>query len=183
MRRTSEETRGVILAAARSRFASDGYDRATIRAIAADARIDPSMVMRYFGSKQGLFAAAADLDLRLPDLAAAPRAEAGRVLAAHLLDLWDDDEDLRILLRTAMTDEGVAERVRGVLAAQLVPAVAAVTPDPATAAPRAGMTASQALGFALCRHVLRLPPVVALTRDEAVAWLAPTFQRYLTGPL
>ncbi len=68
MRRSSEQTKAVILAAARERFAADGYDRATIRHIAADAAIDPSMVMRYFGSKERLFAAAADFDLRLPDV-------------------------------------------------------------------------------------------------------------------
>ncbi|MDT5208004.1 MAG: hypothetical protein QOF67_419, partial [Mycobacterium sp.] len=48
----------MILAAARQRFAESGFERATIRAIAADANIDPSMVMRYFGSKDQLFAAA-----------------------------------------------------------------------------------------------------------------------------
>ena len=53
----------MILAAARQRFAESGFERATIRAIAADANIDPSMVMRYFGNKDQLFAAAADFDL------------------------------------------------------------------------------------------------------------------------
>ena len=56
----------MILAAARERFAESGFERATIRAIAADANIDPSMVMRYFGNKDQLFAAAADFDLQFP---------------------------------------------------------------------------------------------------------------------
>ena len=55
----SDRTRAAILAAARERFAQDGYERATIRAIAADAAIDPAMVMRYYGNKEKLFAAAA----------------------------------------------------------------------------------------------------------------------------
>ncbi|MFB4314408.1 TetR family transcriptional regulator [Actinomadura sp. 21ATH] len=181
MRRSSTETKAVILKAARERFAADGYDRATIRAIAADAAIDPSMVMRYYGSKQQLFAAAADIDLRLPDLTAVPRDEIGRVLAAHLVDRWEGDA-LRILLRTAVTDPDIAERMRTIFAAQLGPKVADLTGDPAEAPARAGLAATQALGFALCRYVLRLPPVVALERDEAVAWLAPTFQHYLAGP-
>ena len=58
----------MILAAAKQRFAESGFERATIRAIAADANIDPSMVMRYFGNKDLLFAAAADFDLQIPDL-------------------------------------------------------------------------------------------------------------------
>ena len=68
MRRSSQQTKAVILAAARERFAESGFERATIRAIAADANIDPSMVMRYFGNKDQLFAAAADFDLQIPDL-------------------------------------------------------------------------------------------------------------------
>src|SRR3978361_1918768 len=64
----ADQTKAVILAAARERFAESGYEGATIRAIAADANIDPSMVMRYFGNKEQLFAAAAEFDLAIPDL-------------------------------------------------------------------------------------------------------------------
>jgi AcrR family transcriptional regulator len=181
MRRSSTETKAVILKAARERFAADGYDRATIRAIAADAAIDPSMVMRYYGSKQLLFAAAADFDLRLPDLSAVPRDQVGRVVAAHLVDRWEGDV-LQILLRTAVTDPETAGRMRTIFAEQLGPVAAALADDPADAPTRAGLAATQALGFALCRYVLCLPPVVSLGRDECVDWLAPTFQRYLAGP-
>src|SRR6266581_4742344 len=75
--RRSDTTKAAILAAARQHFAASGYERATIRAIAADAGIDPAMVMRYFGNKEKLFAAAAEFDLRLPDLAAVPRGTLG----------------------------------------------------------------------------------------------------------
>src|SRR5262245_1171972 len=111
----SAGTRQRILEAARARFSADGYERATIRAVAADAEIDPSMVMRYFGSKEGLFAAAASFDLDLPDLAALPRRERGRRLAQHYLHLWERDPaggGLAILLRTAATNDSAAERVR-----------------------------------------------------------------------
>ena len=69
--RRSDATRAAILAAAREQFAAGGYQAATIRAIAAAAGIDPAMVMRYYGNKEGLFAAAAEFDLRLPDLSGA----------------------------------------------------------------------------------------------------------------
>jgi AcrR family transcriptional regulator len=173
--------REAILDAARTRFATDGYDRATVRAIAADAGVDPSMVIRYFGSKRQLFARAAEFDLRLPDLTAAPRERVGHVLATHLLDRWEGDEALQILLRAASTDDDAAERVRGILAGQLAPQIAAITGDKAVAVTRAGLVATQALGTALCRYVLRLPPIVAMTPEEIVRWIAPTFQRYLTG--
>ena len=44
---------------------------------------------------------------------------------------------------------------------------------------RSGLIATQILGLAWCRFVLRLPPVVAMTRAEIVDWLGPTIQRYL----
>ena len=179
--RRSDATRAAILTAARERFAADGYERATIRAIAADAHIDPSMVMRYYGNKEKLFAAAAEFDLRLPDLTAVPGEEVGARLTGHLVDRWEHDDTLMALLRAAVTNQAAAERMRELFAAQLGPAVAALVADPAEVPVRAGLVATQALGFALTRYVLRLPPVVALDRDAVVAWLGPTMQRYLTG--
>ncbi|SEG95970.1 regulatory protein, tetR family [Nonomuraea solani] len=181
MRRSSEDTKAAILRAAREHFAADGYDRATIRAIAATAGIDPSMVMRYFGSKQQLFATAADFDLRLPDVTGLPHDQVGHALAAHLVDRWGDGDVLAILLRTAVTNDQAAERMRAIFADQLTPLVVKLTGDPAQAHTRAGLVATQALGFALCRYVLRLPPVVALSRDEIIEWLGPTLRRYLIG--
>ncbi|MBG0566262.1 TetR/AcrR family transcriptional regulator [Actinoplanes aureus] len=181
--RRSDATRAAILTAARERFAADGFERATIRAIAADARIDPSMVMRYYGNKERLFAAAAEFDLRMPDLTGAPADQLGTLLVSHFISRWEGDETLLALLRAAVTQEAAAERMRGLFAAQVGPLAARVAPDPAEAPTRAGMIATQMLGFALCRFVLRLPPVVALDRETAIAWLAPTVQRYLTGTI
>src|SRR5205814_2928039 len=101
--RRSDATRAAILDAARERFAADGYERATIRAIAADARIDPAMVMRYYGNKEKLFAAAAEFDLRLPDLAAIPRGRLGRTVVGVFLDPWEPDETMPALLRAPVT--------------------------------------------------------------------------------
>jgi len=179
--RTSAGTRATILAAARQRFAADGYERATIRAIARDAAIDPSMVMRYFGNKQQLFAAAADLDLQLPNLASVPRRALGRVLTAHFLERWETDDALQVLLRTAFTNEAAAARMHAIFATQLTRVVANGPADPQEAPLRAGLIATQVLGMAVCRYVLRLAPVTHMTRDEIVAWLGPTLQRYVAG--
>ena len=48
----AERSRAAILVAAREHFARSGFAGATVRAIAQDADIDPSMVMRYFGDKR-----------------------------------------------------------------------------------------------------------------------------------
>jgi AcrR family transcriptional regulator len=180
--RRSDTTRTAILTAARERFAADGYERATIRSIAKDARIDPSMVMRYYGSKEGLFAAVLDVDLRLPDPVGLDPHEVGRVLVGHFLDLWEENEVLTVLLLVGVTNPDGAERMQGIFRDQLMPVALRVCPDPEQAPARAALTASQVLGMAMARYVLRFPPAVALPREEVVAWLAPTVQRYLTAP-
>ncbi len=180
--RRSEATRTAILIAARERFATDGYERATIRAIAKDANIDPSMVMRYYGNKEGLFAAAVAVDLRLPDLGGLPRQEAGRALVGHFLAMWERNEVLTALLRVGATNQAGAERMQEIFREQVMPVARQVCPDPEQAPARAALCATQLLGLALTRYVLRILPVVALHREEIVAWLAPTLQRYLTAP-
>ncbi|GAB7146333.1 TetR family transcriptional regulator [Mycobacterium riyadhense] len=178
MRRSSEETKAVILAAARERFGVAGFQAATIRAIAADAGIDPAMVMRYYGNKDKLFAAAVEFDLRFPALEGADRDELGRLLVRHFLDRWEGDEALVILLRSSATNDEAAQRMREIFGSQLEPLVASLVPA-GEAALRAGLIGTQILGMALCRFVLRLPPVVSMSRDEVVEWLGPTIQRYL----
>jgi AcrR family transcriptional regulator len=180
VRRGAEATKTVILDAARERFAAEGYERATIRAIAADAGIDPALVVRYFGSKERLFAAAAQFDLQIPDLAALPRKTLGFALVTHFLNRWEDDDTLKALLRAAVSNPVAAVRLRTILETQLVPAIAPLFPRRAIAATRAGLVASQMLGLAMTRYLLRLPPVVALNRRVVVDWLGPTIQRYLS---
>ncbi|MGW7485816.1 TetR/AcrR family transcriptional regulator [Streptomyces sp. NPDC054786] len=179
--RRSAATRAAILAAARDRFAADGYERATIRAIARDADIDPSMVMRYYGNKAGLFAAASEIEVHAPDLTHVPADEAGARLVRHFLERWECDETLTGMMRVGVTNEAGAQRMRGVFAEQIKPVLAAVCPVPDEAPTRAALIASQILGMALCRYVLHIPPAVNLGHDEVVAWLAPTIQRYLTA--
>lgn len=134
--RRSDATRAAILTAARDRFAADGYERATIRAIARDAGIDPSMVMRYYGNKEGLFAAASEFDLRMPDVASVATEDVGAVLVTHFLERWEEDETLTALLRVGVTNPAGAERMRSILQRQLAPVAAAVCPDPSPDGPR-----------------------------------------------
>src|SRR3954453_12343284 len=145
-RRRSGATRDAILAAARERFAADGYDPATIRAIAKDAGIDPSMVMRYYGNKEGLFAAAVSIDLRMPDVASLPREEVGWALGAHFLAMWEENEVLTALLRVGATNRSGAERMQEIFRDQMMPVAFAVCPDAEQAPARAALAAAQLLG-------------------------------------
>jgi AcrR family transcriptional regulator len=178
MRRSSDRTKAAILSAARERFGAAGFQGATIRAIAADAKVDPAMVMRYYGSKDKLFAAAAEFDLRFPDLSAIERKEVGRLMVRHFLERWEGDEPLVVLLRSSATNAEAAQRMHEIFGAQLEPLVASLVPAEEVAT-RAGLIATQILGMAWCRFVLRLPPVIDMTEDEIVEWLGPTIQRYL----
>lgn len=178
--RRSDATKASILAAAREQFAASGYQGATIRAIAAAAAIDPALVMRYFGNKEALFAAAAEFDLRLPDLASLPRQSLGAALVEHFVDRWEGDDTLMALLRAAATNEVAAERMQTIFATQMAPLIARLSGEPrAAAASRAGLIASQILGLALCRYVLKLAPVVSLKRADIVRRVGPTVQAYL----
>jgi AcrR family transcriptional regulator len=182
----SQPARQAILAAARHRFTHDGYERTTVRAVASDAGVDPSMVMRYYQSKEGLFSAAIDVDLHLPDARNVPLEEIAGLLARHFVNRWEGelaDEAIMILLRSAVTNPGAAERMRTVFGRQVVSLVRAVTHDDPNAGLRAGMISSQLLGLALSRYVLRLPPLVALDAEALIAMVTPVLTHFLTGPV
>ena len=68
-------TREAILTAARGAFAELGYDRATIRGIAAVAEVDPALVLHYFTSKERLFGAALEIPRPSPQDKSASRME------------------------------------------------------------------------------------------------------------
>ncbi|MGW0606374.1 TetR/AcrR family transcriptional regulator [Streptomyces sp. NPDC002640] len=178
--RRSDATRAAILEAAIARFAADGYERATIRAIARDAGIDPAMVMRYYGNKEGLYRAASEIDLRMPDFAGVPLEGAGEALVRHFLHRWEEDDTLAAMIRVGLASGLDGGRQQALLAGQLGPAVARFCNDPAEVPRRTALVASQVLGMAVLRYLVEVPAVTAMSRDELVAWLAPTVQRYLT---
>jgi AcrR family transcriptional regulator len=181
----SDRTKAAILDAARQLFAERGYGGATIRDVAARAAIDPAMVIRYFGSKDELFALAATIELKLPELETTETSRLGQTLIRHFLQLWeggDSGAGMAVVLRSALSNEYAAGKVRDVFIAQVRPAIAAAgAGDQHELARRAGLVSSQLLGLALCRYILKIPPVVAMSQEDIVATVGPTLQRYVTG--
>lgn len=176
----SAATRRAILEAARAAFAAHGYDQTTIRSVAATAVVDPSMVMRYFGSKAGLFTAASTTHLQPPDLSAVPAGQRGEALVRHIVERWDDAasrDELMLLMRTAVTSDAVAEQLQTVLRQMIIGPVAALGASDADE--RGGFIATQLLGLALCRYILRQEPLASLPVARVVATVAPSVQRYL----
>jgi len=181
----SERTRAAILKAAQALFAEFGYDRTTVRDVAARAEIDAALVMRYFGSKDELFARATVVDLKLPDLSKITPLHFGEALIRHFLEVWEgpsSNGSLTILLRASASSEEIAAKTRGVFAGQVMPMLAQIA-DRAEFATRAGLISSQLLGLALCRYVLKVPPVVAMTPAQIIAGVGPSLQRYIAGKL
>ncbi|MFI7707885.1 TetR family transcriptional regulator [Nonomuraea sp. NPDC049480] len=179
----SAATRTSILSAARKLLIERGYEAMTIRAVAAQVGVDPSMVMRYYGSKAGLFGAAVDVDLRLDQVPTPPADRLGELLVRHFLARWEGglaDDVLILLLRSAATNPMAAERMREVFDRQIVAFVARVT-EADDAARRAGLVSTQLLGLALTRYVLELPPMADADAESLVRDLAPVVQRHLTG--
>jgi AcrR family transcriptional regulator len=177
----SEGTRLAILRAARAMFAARGYEQTTIRAVAAQADVDASMVMRYFGSKVGLFTAAVTTDLQVPDLRSVPAGGRGELLVRYFIARWEGpggDDKLIALLRTAVTSEAVAGQVQAILGQRLTERIAAL--DEGQAPERAAFIAAQLLGLALCRYILRFEPLASLPSDDVVAAVTPSVDRYLT---
>ena len=177
----SERARRAILGAARAMFAARGYEGTTIRAVAARADVDASMVMRYFQSKAGLFTAAVTLDLEVPDLLSVPPGDRGELLVRHFISRWEDpprDDEMIALLRTAATSETVAEQFQEVFGQLVTQPIADLGDE--QAAERGTFIAAQLLGVALCRYILHLEPLASLPSEDVVAAVAPSVQRYLT---
>ena len=179
-------TRDEILRAARRRFAEGGYDRATFRAIANDAGVDPALVVQFFGSKKDLFAAATVSPVTLAELAAEPaddpEATPGLRLA-RLLMAWLDDEGARQALlarvRSASSEPAAADAVREMIGAQLTEFARQMDGDGAEI--RASLLATQFLGVVFARFVVRVEPLASMDSEEIATWLAPTFDLYMSA--
>jgi len=179
----SAGTRRAILDAARATFAARGYEQATIRAVAAQAGVDASMVMRYFGSKAGLFTAAVTIDLHIPDLRAVPPAGRGELLVRIFISRWEEppsDDEMVAMLRAGVTSETVAGQFQSVLSQLVTGPIAALGVE--RAAERGALIAAQLLGLGLCRYILRFEPLASMPADDVVVAVAPSVQRYLTQP-
>ncbi len=183
----ASSTRDDVLEAARARFAADGFRGATIRAIAADAGVDPAMVHHWFGTKQGLFAAVMDLPVQpatiVEALAAVPADQVGVRMIETFLDVWEEPDRrdrLTILVRTAVTNDDAARMIREFLVdALFAPVARRVSPD--RHGLRATLAASQMIGFAMIRYVLRIEPMASASPSDIVAAIGPVVQHHLTA--
>jgi AcrR family transcriptional regulator len=186
----NQDTREAILAAARKAFAERGYDGASIRAIATDAGVDPALVHHYFGNKDKLFLESleAPLDPRefLPRIVDGEADGMGERLVRTFLSVWDSPAGpaAAALLRSAVAHDWSARLLREFVTTQILRRIMRAIPtDPAEAPLRASLLASQMIGLAMVRYIVRIEPIASAPPEVVVAAIAPNVQRYINGPL
>jgi AcrR family transcriptional regulator len=183
-RQDGVQARQAILDAARKQFSEQGYEGATMRAVARDAGVDPALVSYYFGSKSGLFVESLRLPINPADAIAAVVAEGtedlGVRLVTRFLQVWDNPVSGDPIVRVLRSGASRPELVREFIERQIVPRFAQAIGGP-DADLRATAIVSQMLGLAFARYVLRVEPLASAPPDEVVALVAPNIQRYVDG--
>jgi AcrR family transcriptional regulator len=182
-------TRDDILAAARDEFAERGFDRATLRGIAAAAGVDPALVLHYFGSKERLFGDALRVPVEpgevLRRVMTTDVADMGPTMVRTFLEAWEPEESrspLVAMVRSAMTNETALALVREYLGRRVFGPITQTLAAP-DAELRATLMGSQFIGLAMMRYIAHIEPLASASVEQLVTALGPTMQRYLTGDL
>ncbi|HTH84791.1 TetR family transcriptional regulator [Mycobacterium sp.] len=183
-------SRDAVLSAAKERFATEGYEKTTLRAIARDAHVDPSMVLYLFGSKEELFRESLRLIIDPEVLVAAltgatdDEPDIGTRMVRTYLRIWETPDTaatVRAMLQSATSNSHAHDAFRGFMQNYVLTAVSGVLGGGEQARLRATLAASQLVGTALLRYVIEVPPLATLPVEEVVALIAPTVTRYLTA--
>jgi AcrR family transcriptional regulator len=165
-------SRRALLDAAGSLFDERGYESATVREIGERAGVDPALIARYFGGKEGLYLAALQSQETRVHMPADP-VEA----LEHMLDRADAKGTGPIGL--AMVSPGLTaamlEQVREIVSRNAVQPLAGElsakgAPD---AVLRAELLVAIATGLALTRAGGTLPALADAPVDEIVSIMTP----------
>lgn len=166
-KRDSSATRAAIRTAARELFAERGYERATVRDIAARAGVNQALLFRYFGSKDDLFRAVMTDRGR-----SVPASGPAETLLSRLLEraLEESAADwLQAALRSSGHDEA-ASVIRRELGEEYIRALAPLT-DADDGELRADLLLAWLLGIGLVRSVLRREPLAGAESAEVAGYV------------
>ena len=184
-------SRDAVLSAAKQRFATEGYEKTTLRAIAQDAHVDPSMVLYLFGSKEELFRESLRLIIDPEVLVAALTGAAdddpdiGTRMVRTYLRIWETPDtaaSMRVMLQSATSNSDAQDAFRGFMQNYVLTAVSGVLGGGDEARLRAMLAAGTLVGTAMLRYIIQVPPLATLSADEVVKLIAPTVTRYLAAP-
>ena len=150
-------------------FATHGFAAVSVRAIATEAGVDPSLVHHFFGTKRELFDAVTAMPL-----------DDDEAVAGMLEAAGDTGRTLVALVRTASSDPRAAAQQR-YTRDLLEPVARGLEVDQPEL--RAALCCSQLLGLALTEHIIGLAPLREARTETLIAVYGATLQRYLTAPL
>lgn len=178
--RKGQRTRRRIIETARVVFAEVGYDRATIRAIAAEADVDKSSIIKYFGTKEALFREAVHWDIPVAEMTTGDAGETAANYARRMLTAWaaDPDSPMSVLLRTSMTSDDAADILRAHITAQAIDTVSA-TIDAPDARLRAALVGAMLMGIASQKYILGIPDLADADVEEILRLVAPLLKLLL----
>jgi AcrR family transcriptional regulator len=174
-RRDAGATRARLLEAARELFLARGYSAIGLREVAAKAGVDVTLVRRYFGSKQRLFAEATDVSGNVEEIRRAPDDAVGETLIARVLSARRDvDAPLFALLRSS-GDPSVVARLNAQLDEGLTRNLAKrITADRPKV--RADMVTALLLGIGVQRVLLQKKPMASAPDDDIAAVFLEAFE-------
>ncbi len=172
-------SRDAVLRAAKQRFAVEGYEKTTLRAIAKDAHVDPSMVLYLFGSKAELFRESLRLIID-PDVLVAAMTDGdddiGTRMVRTYLGIWENPDtatSMVAMLQSATSNSDAHDAFRGFMQSYVLTAVSGVLGGGEQARLRAMLAATNLVGTAILRYVMRVAPLATLPVDDVVRLLAP----------
>ncbi len=180
-------TRERILAAARNDFSKSGFDGTTIRAIAAQAKVDPALALHYYESKDAIFREAVRFPVDpaefIPGLVAPGVDGLGDRLVRFFVDTWDSPAGGAMLgvIRSVVANDDAATLMREFITREVLGRLAKAL-DVDEPQVRASLAGAQLIGMAMLRYVVKVEPIASADADQIVAWLGPTIQRYFTDP-
>jgi len=170
-------TQARVLDSARRLFAERGFERTTIRAVAAAAQVDPALVMQYFGSKRELFTEAVQAAPAPP-----PDADADTLVDQLLttlgVKLGGLPDSAVAMLRSMLTDPDAAEHARRALGRQ-IESIAAALPSSEEAGDaelRAALAVTAMVGVTIGHQLLALPALRDAPAERIAALLRPALK-------
>jgi AcrR family transcriptional regulator len=182
-----------IIRAAQETFAQEGYDGTSLRAVARAAGVDAALIHHYFDGKAGLFMAAMALpfdprQVQLGADAASPSTLPGAAVVEGFLTMWDLAEGTGSSFVSCVgamaASPAVADAMREFVRARVwqhIPPIEGESEETTDA--RRALVASQLMGLAYARYVLRVPPISTASPSEIGRWVGPTLERYGGGEL
>ncbi len=174
-RRRSE---AAILDAARELFAELGFEKATIRGVAARAGVDPALVMQHFGCKEQLFAASARWHVDRKRIATAERGDLAHTALEDVFRTFEDPvarDAALALLRNCLTHDTARDVVRDEVMCETQAAVARTIGGP-DGELRAALLGSTMIGLTLGRYVLQIPALANASPEDLERLLVPVLE-------